>query len=63
MYCVIIQIWIHIEAFWLFLKGVEFIPHPKGSETAASRIIATAMTPLFALTDWLSQKKEEIKGD
>jgi DUF1365 family protein len=63
MYCVIIQIWIHIEAFWLFLKGVEFIPHPKGSETAASRIIAAAMTPLFALTDWLSQKKEEIKGD
>ena len=54
VYCAIIQIWIHIEAFWLFLKGVEFIPHPQGSETAASQIIAKLMTPFFMAKDWLS---------
>ena len=54
VYCAIIQIWIHIEAFWLFLKGVEFIPHPQGSETAASQIIAKLMTPFFMAKDFLN---------
>jgi hypothetical protein len=48
----IIQIWIHIQAFKLFVKGVEFIPHPEGSETAASRMIGQIMAPLFAIKDW-----------
>lgn len=52
VYCMIIQIWIHIQAFKLFAKGVEFIPHPEGSETAASRIIGQIMAPLFAIKDW-----------
>jgi DUF1365 family protein len=52
MYCMIVQIWIHIQAFKLFVKGVEFIPHPEGSETAASRIIGQLMAPLFAVKDW-----------
>ena len=54
VYCAIIQIWIHIEAFWLFLKGVDFIPHPQGSETAASQIIAKLMTPFFMAKDFLN---------
>ena len=54
VYCAIIQIWIHIEAFWLFLKGVEFIPHPQGSETAASQVIAKLMTPFFMAKDFLN---------
>jgi len=56
VYCAIIQIWIHIEAFWLFFKGVEFIPHPEGSETAASQLIAKLMTPFFMAKDWLSRE-------
>lgn len=59
MYCVIIQVWIHMEAFWLFSKGVTYQPHPKGSETTASRMIATVMTPLFAVKHWLTHKKKE----
>ena len=27
-YCILIQIWIHVQALHLTLKGVEFIPHP-----------------------------------
>ena len=53
VYCFIIQIWIHIEAFKLFFKGVEFIPHPDGAETLASRLIAKLMAPFFAINDWL----------
>ena len=33
------------------MKGVEFIPHPKGSETGASRAIGAAMRPVFAVMD------------
>ena len=62
----IIQIWIHYEALWLFVKGVTFIPHPDASETTASRIIATIMTPFFAIQEWWdgwkSNKKSEKEG-
>lgn len=51
IYCAIIQVWIHMEAFWLFKKGVTYQPHPEGSETTASRLIGKVMTPLFALKD------------
>ena len=62
VYCMIIQVWIHIEAFRLFLKGVEFIPHPKGAETTASVMISHAMTPFFAAKDWLTNgSKKNIK--
>jgi len=57
VYCAIIQVWIHIEAFWLFLKGVEFIPHPEGSETAASQVIAKLMVPFFMAKDWLYRSR------
>jgi DUF1365 family protein len=59
IYCAIIQVWIHIEAFWLFIKGVAYQPHPQGSETTASRIIANVMTPLFQLKDWLTRAKQD----
>jgi DUF1365 family protein len=59
IYCAIIQVWIHIEAFWLFTKGVAYQPHPKGSETTASRMIAKIMTPLFAFKHWLTNKKQD----
>jgi len=56
-YCVIIQLWIHIEAFWLFYKGCEFIDHPEGSQTFASKIIGMAMTPFFQLKTLLQKNK------
>jgi DUF1365 family protein len=58
MFCLVIQLWIHYEAFWLFVKGIPYIPHPTGSETTASRIIGTLMMPLFALQDrWKTMSK------
>lgn len=59
IYCAIIQVWIHIEAFWLFKKGVAYQPHPKGSETTASRIIGSIMTPLFALKERIQNLRRE----
>jgi DUF1365 family protein len=56
-YCIIIQLWIHYEAFWLFWKGVAYCPHPEGAETIASRIIGTVMTPFFELQTLLAGKK------
>ncbi|KAL7453191.1 hypothetical protein ACHAWC_004858, partial [Mediolabrus comicus] len=47
IYCFVIQIWIHYEAIKLLLKGIQFIPHPEGSETSASRAIAMVMKPVF----------------
>jgi DUF1365 family protein len=61
VYCLIIQIWIHYQAFWLFCKGVTFQPHPEGSETAASRMIGAIMAPFFALQDILSRTVEKKK--
>jgi uncharacterized protein len=59
IYCFIIQVWIHYEAFWLFVKGITFIPHPNDTETAISRAIAAVMTPLFALKDRLDQVRRK----
>ena len=56
VYCILIQIWIHYEAFWLFVKGVAFVPHPKGSETFVSNMIGTMMTPLFAMKEWTNKQ-------
>jgi len=58
VYCMIIQIWIHYEAFRLFVKGVTFQPHPQGSETTASRIIGNLMAPFFAVQDMLQQQRQ-----
>jgi len=54
VYCFIIQVWIHVEAFRLLLKGVVFIPHPEGAETMVSKVIAKVMAPVFELIDWVS---------
>ena len=51
IYCFVIQIWIHYEAIKLLLKGIQFIPHPEGSETSASRAIAMVMKPVFVFMD------------
>ncbi len=61
IYCMIIQIWIHIEAAKLFYKGVTFIPHPEGSETAASAAIGHAMAPFFAFKSWMAEKRSKSK--
>ena len=53
IFCMIIQIWIHYEAALLFLKGIVYVPHPDGSETAVSKAIATVMVPFFAIRDKL----------
>ena len=57
-YCFIIQLWIHYEAFWLFIKGIAYQPHPQGSETTASRIIGAIMTPFFELQAWLTPTQQ-----
>lgn len=54
--CMLVQVWIHYEAFFLFLKGVPYQPHPQGSETTASRCIGSLMAPLFALQEWWMTK-------
>jgi DUF1365 family protein len=59
VYCMIIQVWIHYQAFWLFLKGVTFQPHPQGSETTVSRIIGNIMVPFFAMQDVFRGKNKE----
>lgn len=58
VYCAVIQAWIHIEAFRLFVKGVRFIPHPEAAETTASKIIAFVMMPFFAASNWHSKIKD-----
>jgi DUF1365 family protein len=68
VFCSIIQLWIHYQAFWLFLKGVTFQPHPQGSETTASRLIGRAMAPFFAVKEWWEnhrrqQQQSGSKGD
>ena len=46
----------------MLLKGVEFIPHPNGSETGASRAIAAVMKPVFRAFDvidgWLKNRSD-----
>lgn len=61
VYCFVIQIWIHYEALKLFVKGVEFIPHPEGSETRVSMIIAAVMVPFFALKEKFSSNENGLK--
>ena len=56
LFCVILQIWIHVQAFFIFYKGVKYVPHPEGSETIASALIGRAMAPVFALKDWWDAK-------
>jgi DUF1365 family protein len=58
VYCLIIQIWIHYEAFWLFVKGVSYQPHPDETETTASIVIGTLMTPFFVVTAWMEKRKD-----
>jgi len=60
-YCAIVQVWIHYEAFWLFWKGVAFQPHPRGSETAASRAVAAVMAPFFALQGYYDRRKSSYR--
>ena len=66
IYCFIIQLWIHYEAFKLLMKGVQFIPHPQGSETGASRAIAAVMRPIFGAMEvvdaWWSRWKSWCSG-
>mmetsp|Transcript_8487 Transcript_8487/g.12345 ORF Transcript_8487/g.12345 Transcript_8487/m.12345 type:complete len:406 (+) Transcript_8487:107-1324(+) len=58
-YCIVIQIWIHVQAFYLFLKGVQFVSHPEAVETRASKIIANLMRPFFALQACYDGWKED----
>ena len=61
VFCGIIQVWIHWQALLLFWKGVSFIPHPGGEETAASKAIAFVMAPFLAMkakTSSISKEKE-----
>lgn len=42
-----IQIWIHIEAFRLWWKGVPLHAHPLGSSSGFTRLVAALMVPLM----------------
>ncbi|KAG7339452.1 DUF1365 domain containing protein [Nitzschia inconspicua] len=55
-FCLLIQIWIHYQAFVLFLKGIVYVPHPMGSETIPSKFIATIMVPFFAIQEYIQTK-------
>jgi uncharacterized protein len=56
-YCTILQIWIHYQAFCLFVQGVPFQPHPHGAETFVSKIIGSVMVPFFAAQEWWLQRR------
>ena len=56
IFCGLIQVWIHYQAALLFVKGIVYIPHPQGSETTASKAIATLMIPFFAVRDYFEAK-------
>lgn len=56
IFCFLLQLWIHYEAFFLFVKGVAYVPHPLGSETTASLVIGQIMVPFFAVKDWIDGK-------
>jgi uncharacterized protein len=58
-FCVLIQLWIHYQAVWLFVRGIVYIPHPQGSETVASKMIATIMVPFFAVRDYVSNNNKQ----
>jgi len=58
VYCAILQVWIHYEAFRLLAKGVAFQPHPQGSETVASRWIGNLMKPFFAVQAWWEKQRD-----
>jgi DUF1365 family protein len=58
----IVQAWIHYQALWLFLvRGVDFQPHPQGTETSASRIIGAVMSPYFALRERLDDRSRRLR--
>ncbi|CAM9307084.1 unnamed protein product, partial [Hapterophycus canaliculatus] len=58
LYTVWMQVLIHYQAFRLWWKQVPFYPHPEGAETAASRLVAVAMTPLFnAQAAWAERSR------
>ena len=62
IYCFVIQIWIHYEALKLLMKGIQFIPHPEGSETGASKAIAVVMGPVFLLMDMMNDLYARFKS-
>jgi uncharacterized protein len=62
IYCMIIQLWIHVQAFILFSKGVAYQPHPTGAETTVSRMIGTAMEPFFFVRDHLKKVSRTFNG-
>ncbi|CAM9871161.1 unnamed protein product [Ectocarpus sp. 12 AP-2014] len=63
LYTVWVQVLIHYQAFRLWWKQVPFFPHPEGAETAASRLVAVVMTPLFnAQEAWDRRKRRRQSG-
>jgi DUF1365 family protein len=41
-----VQLWIHYEAFRLFMKGVSLYPHPEGSQNFFTRTVEALFTPI-----------------
>ena len=61
IFCFIVQVWIHYQAALLFAKGIVYVPHPEGTETAASTAIATIMVPFFAIRDLVCRPPQEAE--
>ena len=61
MFGMIVQGWIHYQALWLlFVKKVDFCPHPQGAETTVSRLIASIMAPVFAVQEWWNNGEQVV---
>jgi hypothetical protein len=45
----LVQLYIHYEAFRLWLKGVQIVPHPNNARNAFTDAVEAVMTPLFRI--------------
>eukprot|EP01084_Bolivina_argentea_P247162 413546_1 len=56
-YTLAIQLFIHWEAFLVFIKGIPYNRHPEETDTVASKIIGKIMTPAFWIQDKIKSRK------
>lgn len=57
-----VQFFIHVQAFKLWAKKVPFYPHPQGTETRASKAVATIMAPLWKLQEVLAKPTAQVQN-
>jgi hypothetical protein len=57
-----IQLWIHVEAFRLWWKGVDLFPHPHGSSSGFTKLVTSFMAPFMALAAMFSNFRARNKN-